>query len=90
MSGSGVLIYMVPIRVALRMTQLARLQRPIIRVVFAAVRGSAAIRTSSGALIVAGTSQMAGTTTAASVSPQDLVRILFSGAAFGSPFSGSG
>ena len=90
MFGSGVLTYMVPIRVALRVTRMVHLQRQINSVVFAAVRGTAAIRTTSGALIVAGGTQVAGAASAASVFPQDLVRILFSGAAFSGPFAGSG
>jgi hypothetical protein len=71
MCGSGVLIYMVPIRVALRMTRVALLLRPIISVVFAAVRGTTTIRTTSGALSVAGSAQIAGPTMSAFVFPQD-------------------
>jgi hypothetical protein len=64
-------------------------QRPTTAVVFVAVRGTTTIRSTSGALIVAGTSQMAGSTTSAFVFPQDRVKILLSGAAFSGPFSGS-
>ena len=59
-------------------------------VVFAAVRGTTSIRTASGALGVAGSSQVAGSTSSASVFPQDRSRILFSGAVEYGPFSGSG
>ena len=53
-----------------------------------AVRGSTSIRTSSGALIVSGTSQITGSTSTVFVFPQDLVKVLFSGAAFSGPFAG--
>ena len=89
MFGSGVLICTVRIRVNLRLILQVRHQRPIIPVVFVAVRGTTSIRASSGALIVAGSTQMAGTSTSAFVFPQDRVRILFSGAAFSGPFAGS-
>ena len=69
MSGSGVLIYMVPIQLAARLTQLALLQRPIMTVVFVAVRGTASIRTTSGALTVSATSQTSGTSSAAFAFP---------------------
>jgi hypothetical protein len=65
-------------------------QKKVQPVVFVAVRGSTSIRTSSGALIVSGSAQLAGATTTAFVFPQDRVRILFSGAAFSGPFAGSG
>ena len=89
MCGSGVQICSVPIQLVHRMTPLVHLHRPITPVVFAAVRGSTSIRTASGALFVAGSSQFSGTASSASVFPQDLVRILFSGAAIGSPFASS-
>lgn len=57
------------------------------------VRGgswSAAIRSSSGALIVSGSSQLTGTTSSVFVFPQDRSSILFCGAVFNGPFSGSG
>ena len=90
MCGSGVQIRMV--RTAAQHRQILEVpgNRPIFTVVFAAVRGTAAIRTSSGALIVAGATKVSGTTASASVFPQDRARILFSGAAFSGPFSGSG
>ena len=59
-------------------------------VVFVAVRGSTTARVASGALIVAGSTVITGSTSAGFVFAQDLVEILFSGAAFGSPFSGIG
>ena len=90
MFGNGVLIYMFLTIVQRRQILQVLHQRPIMSVVFAAVRGTAAIRTTSGALIVAGGTQVAGAASAASVFPQDLVKILFSGAAFSGPFAGSG
>ena len=63
------------------------LQLPIIRVVFAAVRGATSIRATSGALAVSGSARMAGATTSAFVFPQDKSRILLSGRAFSEPFS---
>ena len=90
MFGSGVLIGMV--RTAVHHRQILRVlvHRLRIAIVFGAVRGTLTIRTTSGALIVAGTTQIAGTSASDFVFPQDLARILFSGAAIGSPFSGSG
>ena len=54
-------------------------------VVFVAVRGTTTTRITSGALIVAGSTVITGSTSAGFVFAQDLVEILFSGAAFGSP-----
>ena len=90
MFGNGVLIGMV--RTAVHRGQILQVQahHPIRAVVFAAVRGGSTIRTTSGALIVSGSTQRTGATAAVFVFPQDLVRILFFGAAFGSRFPGSG
>ena len=90
MFGNGVLIGMV--RTAVHRGQILQVQahHPIRAVVFAAVRGSTTIRTPSGALIVTGTTQLTGQTASVFVFPQDLVKILFSGAAFSGPFAGSG
>ena len=55
-----------------------------------AVRGSTSIRTTSGALIGFGTTQVAVAAASAFVFPQDLAKVLFSGAAFSGPFAGSG
>ncbi len=65
-------------------------QKKVQPVVFVAVRGTTTIRTSSGALGVAGAARVSGASTSAFVFPQDRVRILFSGAAFSGPFAGSG
>lgn len=89
MLGSGVLTCTVHIQIAVRLTQLARLQRPIISDVFAAVRGSTPIRTRSGALTGAGTAQITVATSTASALRQDRVRILFSGATVSGPLFGS-
>jgi hypothetical protein len=89
MFGSGVLTFMVDTGRRLRLILRVQPQRPTTAVVFAAVRGSTAIRTSSGALIVAGTTQFTGSASSAFVFPQDPARILFSGAAFSGHFSGS-
>jgi hypothetical protein len=90
MSGNGVLTFTVdtfrPLRLILRVLH----QRLIMSVVFAAVRGTTSIRSTSGALIGSGATQISGTATSAFVFPQDPARILFSGAAFSGPFAGSG
>ena len=54
-------------------------------VVFVAVRGTTTTRITSGALIVSGTAQISGATTTGFVFAQDWFKVLFSGAAFGSP-----
>ena len=82
MCNSGVQICSVPIQTVHKMIHLALIHRLIMSVAFAAVRGSATIRTSYDALSVPGTSQISGSTTAAFDFPQDRVRILFSEAAF--------
>ena len=88
MSGSGVQMFLHLTPAHLR--SIRRGRHPERSVVFAAVRGTTTFRTSSGALIVTGTTQITGATSAVFVSPQDLVKILFSGAAFSGPFAGSG
>ena len=85
MCGIGVLTCMHRIRVHLRRIRSVQIPRLILAVVFAAVRGTTTIRSSSGALTVAGSALIAGTTTSAFVFPQDRARIRFTGAAFGSP-----
>ena len=90
MCGSGVLTLLHLIRVGRKRIPSVVLQHPIINVVFAAVRGATTIRSTSGALTVIGSTQIRGSSTSAFVFPQDLVRILFSGAAFSGPFAGSG
>ena len=57
---------------------------------FAAVHGTTTIRTSSGALIVTATSQMAGATASVFVCAQGRARILFSVAAVSGPFAATG
>ena len=79
---------MAPTLPSLRQILVVQAHRPIMTVVFAAVRGSASIRSSSGALIVTGATQITGTTSSVFVFPQDRVEILFSGAAFSGPFAG--
>ena len=90
MFGNCVLICTLRIPVFPKLIPLVHPQRPIISIVFAAVRGSTTIRSTSGALIVAGTTLIIGSTAAVFVFPQDRVRILFSGASFSGPFAGSG
>ncbi len=89
MSGSGVLIGVVRTAVHRRPIRRAPDHRRRIAVVFAAVRGSTTFRSASGALTVIGSTRIAGATSLAFVSPQDRVKILFSGAAFGSPYTGA-
>ena len=81
MFGSGVLIGMV--RTAVHHLQILRgpVHRLRMFVVFAAVRGVAAIRAPSGALIVS--IATAGAATEDFVFPQDRVSVLFSGDASG-------
>ena len=90
MFGSGVLIGTDLTEVLKRSILWVLRQRPIIAVVFVAVRGSSAIRAASGALIVTGSIQFSGASASAFVFPQDWFKVLFSGAAFSGPFSGSG
>ena len=91
MFGSGVLIGTDLTEVLKRSILWVLRQRPIIAVVFVAVRGSTLLPGfRSGALIVSGATQLTRTTTSGFVFPQDWFKVLFSGAAFSGPFSGSG
>jgi hypothetical protein len=85
MCGNGVLITITLIitpRVAI-----PKIPDGLCIVVFAAVLGTTPNRTTSGALAVTGTTQVAGATSTAFVFPQDKSRILLSGRAFSKPFS---
>ena len=83
MFGSGVLIGTDLTQALKRPILLVLRQRPIMSVVFAAVRGTAAIRATSGARFAAGSIQIAGSAASVFVFPPDRAKILFSGAAFG-------
>ena len=85
MCGNGVLITGTLI-IAPR-AEIPKIPDGLSLVVFAAVRGTSTIRTSSGAISVTGASQITGASTAAFVFPQDKSRILLSGRAFSEPFS---
>lgn len=67
MCGSGAPTSTDLIAVHLRTIRSAQVHRLRIAVVFAAVRGAATIRTTSGALIVTGTTQVSGSSASASV-----------------------